>query len=78
MGHDIKVIDLFSGCGGFSVGFEKAGYKIVKAVEFDKEIATSYCHNHSNTLMYANDIGEIADTSHFDKGEAEVIIGGPP
>ena len=34
-----RVIDLFAGAGGFSVGFEKAGYDIVAAVEFDKQIA---------------------------------------
>ena len=78
MGHKIKVIDLFAGCGGFSVGFEKAGYEIVKAVEFDKEIASSYCHNHPKTLMFAEDIGKIVDDDHFKKGEADIIIGGPP
>ena len=52
MEHNIKVIDLFAGCGGFSVGFEKAGYNIVKAVEFDKEIAASYSNNHKNTICY--------------------------
>ena len=78
MEHKVNVIDLFAGCGGFSVGFERAGYKVVKAVEFDKNIAVSYSHNHKGTLMFANDIGEIADTEHFSKGEADVIIGGPP
>lgn len=78
MEHKIKVIDLFAGCGGFSVGFEKAGYEIVKAVEFDKEIASSYCHNHPKTIMYAEDIGKIVDENHFNRGEADVIIGGPP
>ena len=78
MEHNIKVIDLFAGCGGFSVGFEKAGYNIVKAVEFDKEIAASYCNNHKNTIMFANDIGNIVDDEHFICGEADVIIGGPP
>lgn len=78
MEHKLKVIDLFAGCGGFSVGFEKAGYIIVKAVEFDKEIALSYSHNHPSTTMYAEDIGKIVDEEHFCKGEAEVIIGGPP
>lgn len=78
MEHKLKVIDLFAGCGGFSVGFEKAGYEIVKAVEFDKEIASSYCHNHPQTLMYAEDIGKIVDEDHFKRGEADIIIGGPP
>ena len=78
MEHKLKVIDLFAGCGGFSVGFEKAGYEIVKAVEFDKEIASSYSHNHPQTLMYAEDIGKIVDENHFKKDEADIIIGGPP
>ena len=78
MGHSVKVIDLFAGCGGFSVGFEKAGCEIVKAVEFDKEIASSYSHNHPNTLMFAEDIGDIVDDDHFTRGEADIIIGGPP
>lgn len=78
MGHNLKVIDLFAGCGGFSVGFEEAGFTIIKAVEFDKEIASSYCHNHPNTLMYAEDIGKIVDEDHFSRGEADIIIGGPP
>lgn len=78
MERNIKVIDLFAGCGGFSVGFERAGYKITKAVEFDKTIAASYVHNHKGTLMFADDIGKIADREHFANGEAEIIIGGPP
>lgn len=73
-----NVIDLFAGCGGFSVGFERAGYKITKAVEFDKSIAASYSHNHKRTKMLAEDIRNIADNEHFTNGEADIIIGGPP
>ena len=73
-----NVIDLFSGCGGFSVGFEKAGYRIIKAVEYDKSIAASYSHNHRDTIMFAEDIGKIDNEEHFTRGESEVIIGGPP
>ena len=73
-----KVIDLFAGCGGFSVGFEKAGYSIVKAVEFDRNIAASYSHNHKNTVMLAEDIGLVDNENFFSKGEGDVIIGGPP
>ena len=78
MEHKAKVIDLFAGCGGFSVGFEKAGFEIIKAVEFDKEIAKSYKYNHKHTIMYDCDIATIADKKHFCKNETDVIIGGPP
>lgn len=72
------VIDLFAGCGGFSVGFEKAGFKIVKAVEFDKQIAETYAHNHRGTKLFVNDIGKVDTDQYFQQGESDIIIGGPP
>lgn len=73
-----KVIDLFAGCGGFSTGFQQAGYEISKAVEFDKQIAATYLRNHPNTQLFVNDIGCVDNDNYFSKEEAEVIIGGPP
>lgn len=72
------VIDLFAGCGGFSVGFENANFNIVKAVEIDNQIAETYKYNHTNTQLFANDIGEIDSEQYFHKNESDVIIGGPP
>ncbi|MBR2261963.1 MAG: DNA (cytosine-5-)-methyltransferase [Paludibacteraceae bacterium] len=74
----MNVIDLFAGCGGFSVGFKKAGFKITKAVEINEEIAESYKYNHRDTLVYPNDIGAIDNEKFFSRNEAEVIVGGPP
>jgi DNA (cytosine-5)-methyltransferase 1 len=74
----LKVIDLFSGCGGFSLGFAKAGYKIVSAVEIDKEIAQTFQINHLKTKVYIEDIKNIDNNSIFRKGQADVVIGGPP
>lgn len=74
----IKTIDLFSGCGGFSCGFEKAGYEITTAVEFDKTIASSYEMNHQNTKMIAEDIKKVDNDNVFKLHEADIIIGGPP
>ncbi len=37
-----KVIDLFAGVGGMSLGFEMAGFEVVLANEYDKEIAVAY------------------------------------
>ncbi len=73
-----KVIDLFSGCGGFSIGFKKAGFTITKAVEFDSEIAKSYAHNHKETIMINKDIKDIDNAENFSLNEADIIIGGPP
>lgn len=73
-----NVIDLFAGCGGFSVGFEQAGFNIVKAVEFDKQIAQTYLHNHKDTKLYIDDIARVDTDEFFERGESDVIIGGPP
>lgn len=74
----MNIIDLFSGCGGFSLGFLKAGFHITKAVEFDKSIAESYKHNHPKTIMFNNDIRDVDNNINFSFNETEVIIGGPP
>ena len=72
------VIDLFAGCGGFSVGFQQAGFQVVKAVEFDEQIANSYIQNHADTQMLAEDIGKVDNKNYFSEHEANIIIGGPP
>ena len=74
----MDVIDLFSGCGGLSLGFEKAGYTIKKAVEFDPAIANTYKMNHPNVEMIVDDIRNIDTTGVFKGKDADIIIGGPP
>ena len=74
----IKTIDLFAGCGGFSCGFEQAGFDVISAVEFDKDIAKSYALNHTNTKMIADDIKNVDNDKVFKFKEADIIIGGPP
>ena len=36
-----RVLDLFSGCGGLSLGFQAAGFELAAAVEIDPEAAAS-------------------------------------
>lgn len=74
----LKAIDLFAGCGGFSCGFEKAGIKVICAVEIDKQIAKSYQHNHKNTFVIVDDIKNVDNSEYFHIYEADIIIGGSP
>jgi DNA (cytosine-5)-methyltransferase 1 len=78
----LKVIDLFSGCGGFSKGFEQAGFEIVAANDIFKEAAETYKHNHPSTKFIFGDITkqEIKDEIISTAKElgCDGIIGGPP
>lgn len=74
----MKVIDLFSGCGGLSLGFMQNGYDVSKAVEFDPSIAETYRLNHPEVDVIVDDIRNIDLSGTFSHGDADVIIGGPP
>ena len=70
----MKVIDLFSGVGGFSSGFMKAGFDVLMANEIDPMIAESYRYNHRNTLMINKDIKEfVTNIDEILKEELELF-----
>jgi len=71
-----NIISLFSGAGGLDLGFEKAGFKVVVANEFDKNICPTYKYNHPNTKLIEGDIRKIDDTLFPD--DIIGVIGGPP
>lgn len=70
----MKLISLFSGAGGLDLGFEKAGFEIVVANEFDKAIWSTYEKNHTAKLLK----GDISDIDSSEFPECDGIIGGPP
>lgn len=79
----INAIDLFAGAGGFSLGMENAGINVIAAVEFDKQIAETYKHNHEHTKMYVDDIcnldaAELKDDFTKQGVQCDLIFGGPP
>ncbi len=71
----MKVVSFFAGAGGLDLGFEKAGFDVVWANEYDKEIWATYEKNHKNTIL---DKRSIVDVPSNEVPDCDGIIGGPP
>lgn len=71
----MRIVSLFSGCGGLDYGFEKAGYDVVWANEIDKTISSTYQLNHKQTHLETRDIRTLLNS---DIPFCDGIIGGPP
>ena len=76
-----KYIDLFSGAGGMSLGFDKAEFENVLAVEYDKCFADTYKFNFPTHNLKVEDIKNISNEEIkkiIGNQKIDVIIGGPP
>ena len=87
-GEKPRVLDLFAGCGGLSLGFLAAGCRIVASVEIDDHAARSHGTNfHPGDDRHAQtrDITKTPPqtlTDHLQLGDPkrafDIIVGGPP
>jgi DNA (cytosine-5)-methyltransferase 1 len=87
-----RVVDLFSGCGGISLGFKRAGFSIEAAVEFDEHAARSHALNFHNTdpdtleaHAKARDITALEPEQLCEElslgapeDAVDILVGGPP
>ena len=74
----MKVVDLFAGCGGLSLGFQKAGFHVVAAFEWWDTAVAFYRENFSHPVIQL-DLSDVANAvSEIKKYDPDIIIGGPP
>jgi DNA (cytosine-5)-methyltransferase 1 len=78
-----KVIDLYSGAGGLSLGAARAGFSVCCAVELDPHAAATHERNFPQTRHLRQDVSYLTEKGllaalGMRKGELAGIIGGPP
>jgi DNA (cytosine-5)-methyltransferase 1 len=92
-GRAPRVLDLFAGCGGLSLGFQSAGFEIAAAIEFDPIAAESHARNFFRDIA-EEDRGQHAKARDIRDTDAaglcaehelgpparafDVLVGGPP
>lgn len=73
----METVDLFSGCGGLSLGFQNAGFEILAA--FDKwEPAVKVYRDNFGHPIYDSDLGSEEGLDFIKNLKPQIIIGGPP
>jgi DNA (cytosine-5)-methyltransferase 1 len=76
-------IDLFSGCGGLTLGLKQAGFEVLAAIENDLLAATTYAANHPRIPVWNDDIRKVR-ARHLMRelglksGDLDLLAGCPP
>ena len=73
----MRVIDLFAGCGGMSLGFENAGFDIIAAFDNWDAVIKIYESNFSHPI-YKKDLSKDDIIQQLSDMRPDVIMGGPP
>lgn len=75
--NEFRVIDLFSGCGGLSLGLKNAGFNVVAG--FDNwELAINIYRRNFAHQSFVVDIGNLEGFAAFQEFNPDIIAGGPP
>lgn len=75
-------IDLFCGCGGFSLGLQRAGFRCLAAIDSNKEAIATFKANFGNEpLVMVEDLEKYKPeklAEQIGRSSVDIIIGGPP
>jgi len=76
----LNTIDLFSGCGGMSLGFKWAGFNTLLASDIDENCEKTFKANFPETPFICADLSNVTKEDIQDQitQNVDVIIGGPP
>jgi DNA (cytosine-5)-methyltransferase 1 len=76
----MNLVDLFSGCGGFSLGAHQAGFRVRAAFDIDPILAFSFPFNFPATRLVLGDVSKLTGGMVVAAagGQVDGIFGGPP
>ncbi|WP_439242133.1 DNA cytosine methyltransferase [Lonepinella sp. BR2474] len=76
------LIDLFSGCGGLSFGFEQAGFECVIGVDIEQSALDTFSHNHKHAKALNLDLSQEESittiVNEIGNKKINLIVAGPP
>ncbi len=75
--------DVFSGCGGLTLGLRLAGFRVAGAVDLDRLAVAAYRSNHEGVATWRRDVRDldgrtIRERLAFKKGQLDLLAGCPP
>ena len=77
----MNVLDLFSGCGGISLGFKLAGFNISGGVDIDPDSVKTFQKNFPKSKAICESLLEYSDEKiieDFGDKKINIVVGGPP
>jgi len=76
----MRVVDLFCGGGGFSLGAHNAGIPVVAAFDVNSTLTSSFEHNFPKTALHLTDISKLTGSTIEAAigGKVDGVFGGPP